>query len=555
MLRDASLYEAERLLIYGGAGVTIDRSGLGWKAMVDGLLSQYVQDRQTRDDIFSANSVLETASLAIEYFRKDYGDEHFRDRIADRLRLMLYVPGDWQAGILADSVASLCASVASSKRGFVLATPNYDDYLVEALMARIGSIDVTTSTSGNNDAVVAPRLAKSAGWMRSRQNTQDLFDSATSIVQLHGLIPRNRTINEGRVLTPVIGELDYINSEPYTYRALRSLLREAPALFIGTSLTDRPLLQALAQTRNSSPYPRFALVPIGLDLESDRERQRRLRASQLERYEHFGVTPVYVDYHFQIAQFVQELTGAVSHASVPVSRAKSTVVDGETDGSFVTPTSDHQEDSAPEVGTPRASSERSSYGQRLLKWSADWISLQNLEGLDTSTISAALTEYAEEQVRLILDVSASEVTKLELWVRDSPRTHRGLRLWQSTVSLHLQEESARRANFSNASEIVAVHAFVEGRPVISSVKRDESPHQRWRTYLSTPIWVGEDARGDYGRLPVGAIVMASMRQAERSGLVRLKRRREMREAMDLLVWLGDLLTDTDPENWRILQSG
>ena len=64
------------------------------------------------------------------------------------------------------------------------------------------------------------------------------------------------------------------------------------------------------------------------------------------------------------------------------------------------------------------------------------------------------------------------------------RSYRGLRLWESTVSRQIQEESARRALFDSNSSVSAVRAFQEGRPRLTYLKDDEYPHQRWRTYLA-----------------------------------------------------------------------
>lgn len=540
--------EAGRFLVYGGAGVTIDRSSLNWRGMVDGLLSQYVLDPIARQDIFDESSILEAASLAIEFFRKDYGD-HYRERIADRLRVMLYMPGDWQAGALASNIASLVAEMGSHGIGYVVATPNYDDYLAEALSEELGGAlqIITTVERGSENGLVTGE-AIAASWLDSRAEVQSMYDGKNVIVQLHGLIPRNRGVNNGEVIPPVIGELDYFGSERYTYKALRALLEGTPALFVGTSLTDRPLLQALADTRRASP-PRYAVVPVGLHHEHERDRQRGLRSAMLERFQHFGVVPVYVDYYFQIAQFVDELAR--------LSRVRGGNVDPATEPEAVEsaeqsaePLPDQDEIVVSSMEDAGPLDDVTTYGQRLRQWALDWSELQEAEP-DAELVTSMLTSFALNEVRSILDVSSAEITKLELWVRDDPTTLRGLRLYASSVSRHLQEASARRALFSNESRISAIRAFVAGRPIVASIDNGASPNQRWRTYLSLPIRLNDS--GDvYGRLPVGALVLASMREISTSGIVRDHRRSAMREATDTLVWLGETLTDTNPELWRLV---
>lgn len=522
------------LTIYAGAGVTIDRSGLGWRGMVEGLLTKYVPDPLSRDDIFAANGTIEAASLTEAFYRRDYGEAHFRDRIIDRLREMLYGPGDWQAGRLADEIGLLCAGLRSKQLGFVVATPNYDSYLVEALSDAGIPVDVIRTTDvesplsiPRNGSNRSQTRAKSAEWVGSERLLQSLFGAGNSIVQLHGLIPR---AGGPLPLAPVISELDYVHTEPYTYRALRSLLNSSAVLLVGTSMTDRPLLQALDKTRNSN-FPRYAIMPLGLGWRLDPIRQRKLRTNQLERFAQFNVTPVYVDYHFQIAQFVAEL----SHLVKGVGALQTP---GERKASFDT--------------INRMLSDES-YGKRLNRWVSDW-AWSREQVVSINGESRRLRDIYDDLLNLILDdisealdMSASEVIKLEFWVRDSPDSHRGLRLWSSSVSRHFQEASARRAVFDNESEICAVRSFVEGRPWISRLKPHESPAQRWRTYLSVPIWVGTDGQGRYGPLPVGSIVIASMRQDDDSGLIRLSRRASMKKATELMSWLGTVLTTADTD--------
>lgn len=549
-LNDSSL-RAGRLLIYGGAGVTIDRSNLNWKGLVDGLLQQYVPDHQARQDIFAESSILETASLAVEYFRKDYGT-HYRERIADRLRVMLYMPGDWQAGALADNIGNLAARIAEDGRSFVIATPNYDDYIVAAMRGHFSDVNIVTSVVEDQEQDLLNGTADLAEWASSAESVSGLFSSKNAVVQLHGLIPRNKSINRGEVFPPVIDELDYFASEKYTYPALRALLEDSPALFVGTSLTDRPLLQALVDTAGRR-HPRYAIVATGLNLESDRPRQRALRTSVLERFQHFGVVPVYVDYYFQIAQFVDELARAVRGPLVQdsgVEEAAGVVTMGD-------PKSDESAESvvttAGDLGEAAIETDASpspTYGQRLLKWCHDWQQLEEAQE-DADLIGSTLTSFALEQVREALDVSKSEITKLELWVRDRPENFRGLRLYRSTVSRHFQEESARRAEFANASRISAIKAFVAGRPIVADIEPGASPNQRWRTYLAMPVRLRDDD-GIYGRLPVGSLVLASMRDRAFSGIVRERRRDAMAEAMSTLGWLGQVLTDTDPSRWTVV---
>lgn len=506
----------ERLVIYCGAGVTIDRSNLGWRDLVSGLLTPYIPAHQARDDIFRTHGVLEAASLAVEYYAKDYGKDQYIDRLVDRLRLMLYVPGDWQAGILADAVARLSLAYHDSRSGCVVATPNYDTYLIEAMRKVFARVDVKYTTTKDFLRCQHGEV-ELEGWVKKSKKVDQLFSRGSVCIQLHGVVPHNETIEEGRSRSPVIGELDYIRSEKFTYKGLRALFSKSPVILVGTSMTDKPLLRALADTARSG-HSRYAIVP--LDLGTDRQRRMALQESSAERYEHFGVTPLYVDYHFQVAQFLEELRLVVNHDVSP-----SGGLDSET------------------LVEPPVRNGYVRYGRRLLAWSEAWADLHSDSESPRTMVSSALLEFAESEIRRILDLSESEVTKVELWVRDQPDAFRGLRLWQSTASLHLQEESARRATFSNSSEIAAVRAFVEGRPIVSTLEAGASPHQRWRTYIAIPVRHSSFEFDD--RLPIGTIVLASMRPAERGRLLRTKRRESLHEAFSVLEWAAKAIVSTE----------
>lgn len=540
----SSVDDPGRLVIYAGAGVTVDRSGLNWRKMVEGLIEPYVPDQQLRDDIFAENSIQAAASLAVEYYLKQYGMTQYRARIADRLRILIYAPGSWQSGELIPALSDLAAAVRCRGAGFVAATTNYDDYLIEGLRDGLEvdeqpPVVYPYEVAGADDFLGTLTRVRQANWLKSRDATLQLFSGAGTIVHLHGLIPRDSSIESGRVVAPVVGEIDYVRAASKSFQAMRALLRQGPALFVGASLTDSPLLQALEATKDVR-FPRYALVPMGFQFEDDSGRLRELRTAQLERFEHFGVTPIYVDYYFQIAQFVSELARLVSLAP------------GDDDDIE----SGTARDSPAELAPGEDDRAYKSYGSRLVRWSADWGILQdqpvggsNGAVDDVNWLSQSLLELVLGVIREMLDTSASETMKIEFWVRDAPTTFRGLRLWQSSASIHLQEDSARRANFSNHSRIAAVKAFVAGRPISVELDVDKSPNQRWRTYIALPVRLSDDS-GEYGKLPVGALVVASRRHSEFSSLARPWRHEQMSNAMALLEGLGDLLTRTHMSSWR-----
>ena len=220
-----------RLNIYCGAGVTIDRSGLDWRRMVDGLLVQYVPKKRDRRDIFDAHDVLGAASLCLADYRQDYDKEHYTMRVADRLRLLLYGNADWNSGRLADEVINLCQTcrrVGHDKvgSGYVVATPNYDAFLAEKIQQLNPSGLIYTTGKDNQDVLLEQKqnhFPEVPEWVSCEDLISDLYDPG-AIIQLHGLIPRDDSLLNGRVITPVIDELDYIYSDHILFECLRLFL-------------------------------------------------------------------------------------------------------------------------------------------------------------------------------------------------------------------------------------------------------------------------------------------------------------------------------------------
>jgi hypothetical protein len=507
--------------------------------MVDGLLEPYVANAATRADLFEEHGTLGVASLAVEFYKKDYGSvgrltAPYRERVVDRLRVLLYGPADWRSGRLVDELADLFTLMFNNGARPLAVTPNYDDYLHQAIADRVSSL-VVRSALERSDGKPGDHFREDSialDWDLD-ETIRGLVDPAPTIMQLHGYIPRVGD-SDIPLLLPVIDELDYIRSEPTTFAVLKAMLQRGPALLIGTSLQDRPLLQALAETKDLAEekhYPRYLVVATGIAHGADMARQQRIRRHSIERFEGFGVRPVYVDHYAQVAQFIAEVRYLARYFQQDYEAhelAKSAVSSG-------------QEIADLNVTLPE------SYGSRLVRWAESW--KQHANRADGQEKILAVLDALQDVVRQTLDLSASEVLKTEFWIRDDPAGFRGVRLWASTVSIHFQPESVRRAKFEANSEIAAVRAFLEGRPVIMAIPREEKPHQRWRTYFAIPVTLGEEQTSDLGSLPVSVIVFASMRSQDETGLVRYNRRDKMKEVVRFTVDAAKEISAIESRLW------
>ncbi|WP_146077415.1 hypothetical protein [Rathayibacter rathayi] len=107
----------------------------------------------------------------------------------------------------------------------------------------------------------------------------------------------------------------------------------------------------------------------------------------------------------------------------------------------------------------------------------------------------------------------------------------------------------REAPIQTDSEIVGVKAFAAGRPVFVALTEDELPHQRWRTYLSCPIYF-EGAEGDH--LPVGSIVLASRYSHEESSLSPESDKAAIIRIIELMKAYGAILALPNSNAWNEL---
>ena len=205
------------------------------------------------------------------------------------------------------------------------------------------------------------------------------------------------------------------------------------------------------------------------------------------RTNHFGVELLVPDFHFQIAQFCQEILTAVS---LPRGARR-----------YLAP------------GSPAR------YGIRLGLW---WNAWQEQERrLGPEHIYAALTQtLASIKELLATDENVNdpygELVKVELWVRHDPDNVRHLALWGGSTGI-LQDRSVLHfeelnLNTNNAS----VRAFIEGRPQYLGqndlAKGGSKLNSRWKSYLAVPIRIDLPD----GTVPVGVITLATMRDKANS---------------------------------------
>jgi hypothetical protein len=213
------------------------------------------------------------------------------------------------------------------------------------------------------------------------------------------------------------------------------------------------------------------------------------------RGRHFAVEYHLPDFHYQIAQFCQEV---LTSLAVP---------------------------GGPAEYLSDASGAR--YGLRLLSWWNHWTKADARRGVD-ATYEALRDQL--RQVRTVIAASShvdleSELMKVELWVRHNPgHDCRELALWASSAGVLRDRAILRSAELSLLSHNASVQAFIEGRP---QYKEQEDLHRtttpgaaadykesRWRAFLAVPIRLATSE----GDIPVGVITLATMQDKGNSAI-------------------------------------
>lgn len=526
------LASLRNLLIYAGAGVTINQTGLDWRGLMRSIQADGDEtDKALRSQFLDIYGERAIGSILEEKFR-GRGDD-WRSRLTQELQRVLYREGGWAEGRLALTIGRLASTWAQLEDHSVcVVTTNYEDYLEQAIR------DVCASKGPAGRAIPVNVLPDPRGRISLKRG-------AVNLLYLHGFLPHEGAehTSERRpsLGPPVVSESDYHGRISKTVRRLVSLFRNHSLLIVGCGMGDEPLLRALVETHSDQVaekragdrskseirdaegnvaeqgsgqrYDRYAVLPIQAREwnYASREELEGLRRYFNLRLQHLGLEPVYPDFYFQVSQLLEEIELASRRHRY--SARNSTI----------------------------------SYGRRLRTWWNEWSSKHlgdDWVGYQTSHHVALQAELAILRRQDFLWARNSEVLKLELWLRWEPDESRKLRLWASSMCLFDDLAAMREGELSTMSEYVSVQVFCGGSPR-RVPHRSDGPHPkgRWGVYLASPIWV-PDREGS--ELPVGMITLASQSSVKDSCL-RDEHIRRFRSALAEIQQTGLMIAIGRPE--------
>jgi len=483
--------QSTALTIFAGAGISKDRGCPDWQELVVLLLAEQLRmevgpkhgtDRKlpfeeaSRVFTESTEPIVAASAIRTMYDQKNdrLDDRAITKLIAQEIHKQLYSGNRWlPQSPLANAIVRLAIFWKFFGDDTAIITTNYDSNLEEFA----------------GDVALKNEAAARHVRLEPRVDNRTVKHNAVPVYHLHGYIPRegkqrgNLAFSEvglatGRETLPGTGaQLDWRSA------VLDARLTSSTTIFVGTTLRDQTICDALVRTRaQAGRFPRYGVFAYqGDEWCSEQQEVRELAdLAWRRRLEHLKVTPLRPDFFAQVALLLNE----VVHCRINM------------EGKYV------GEDAAP-----------GRYGGRLSAWWREWhviVSSSRPATLVDDNCQRLLADARDELAR-ILKRRPREVLKLELWVRHDPAHRRELELWGSSETARRSSKSAHRSLIENASRYAAVRAFCEGFAVRGSL--DQS--SRWRSYFSMPVVLTDEP---YHHLPVGVVNIMSTAEEKQSCL-------------------------------------
>jgi hypothetical protein len=518
--------EAESVVIYVGAGATMDKGGPSWRSLVAGLagrkelIDRHIVTAEELNLLGEFLDPLPAATVIAQYYKKLAGKDkdaarRARDKLIKGISTELYPDAIWDSGSLISSIVRMAILKAINNQHVIIVTTNFDTFIEDEFKEQAKLAEVPEEFP-----VLKICIAEQVNWARARKPEPV---GTILLVYLHGRLESDGT-SRGHI---AFVEEDYSLLRPAVTKCLSKIFRNANILIVGASLSDPPLVTALCDSGRAldgtqRSIIRAALLPMPSIIGNQRdvsseESAISIRKHLVTRMSAFDVTLYCPDFYFQTAQFFEELVVALTHSDAkrPYHKDKSEI----------------------------------KYGSRLRAWWEDWKATR----IDAPYFRRAVDRYLTYMLGDLIDqVQASlgpgalnpkdELLKIEVWTRwDPSHDNRALALWASTVTSMRSEATLRMADLSLSSEYSAVQCFTSGRPLVgSSDNHDDSassrdtPHaDRWKVFLSVPIQVD----GGAGTIPVGIVTVASNRNKQES-FIGMADAALMETLVDILTLIG-----------------
>lgn len=514
------LSNGDPLTIYCGAGVTIDKTNMGWSQVISAAYGSkeedwryYPTERESHVLKTSADP-MQLATIYQRYLLDHFGDEQkLLDHVAANLRNRFYGANEWLSGGLARNVAFLALVKAAAGVNVNIVTTNYETHTEDAIKERLSKFEPFLRKRGRGIKVVRKYLRKAtngrkAGFYIAQSRTEKVGVGNFAVITLtylHGCLTSSGLEDRSAL---VISEEDYTTYRDVVESRLEDILRKkGTVLFVGTSMSDPPLVSTLIRTRRRDEQNRIALLPLETSLYDTCDERTTIRVVDHWRVRGNALGTIFLipDFKFEVSQFIEEVTHYAMQS-----------LDGR----------------SADTALPN--------GERLLEWWQTWE--RNRGTYHNEEVHDALRESVRAIVKSIRseypscewDLESKEHFKLELWVRDSPERHRHLTKWAASNAILTDREALSKRDIEIGSRIAAVYTYAEGRPQhLDSLNltrdcADASTTGRWKSYYSVPIFLHTYSDNDISktvsagdfhvRTLVGVVTLASTKSRSSSVL-------------------------------------
>jgi hypothetical protein len=455
--------KSRKMAVFIGAGSSIEAGLPTWEELVERLLDRAASEkglfasnehrREWVDSMLRVESLMGAASVVEGLLGDRLSDIAAEELFRGRNDVETDPPttsADYTPGPIALQLASLREVFDGKRADLKIYTTNYDSLLEVALRTK-------------------PELQHYTVYPYIEPGNEP--DHPLKVRHLHGYLG-------GEIPnTPItLTERSYFgrqDEDAWQWFEVLSLLKETPALFLGTSLTDINIIRYLYQQRHGKT--RHAVVFVRqAEIYDVPETVRSVREQvAIERWDSEHVDVVFVDHYADVAQLLTEIARRHSQEDRYVSlpqRAKR----------YFSPL----RESVLKAETEEP--EQFLRHQTLLNKSL-------LEILDE--VCAGL---AKEDVDLSTEVGLA----LALWLVDP--SGRYLTSWATTDRLHCRLSGLQTVELDPQHRFVASTAFCTG-----TYAEDERNfrNSRWSYIVGIPLWTHNS--DDLGRMPVGTMTMTT----------------------------------------------
>ena len=452
--------ESDHVVVYCGAGITQDRTGVSWTDLTKRVAAQakfkiLEEYKISSEDEASVRSISTTLSdffndrnLSAEIKASvacalTLDDQH---SITSALKDALYRDSGWKHGRLLAALVDFVTLVAFRGKKVSVVTTNYDVYLQEALVANLEAIAARVSLKPREGRGV-PGLdviafeAENEVW---KKDTLVPAYGSASIIELtyvHGRVDRGGDLRG----TLVFSEKDYEKSHPHTIKLLCGLFRTGPTIIVGCGLTDTPLIRSLLQIKRDKTvqYKRYVAIRGRITDDKCSNIIQRARSTELAIeplfYEHYDDVPnLFINLYALTVQNLVEYEGML-----PCEFVIKQWVD------------------------------RSEFTRSISKYGYD---------LAANFVRDTLLQYANRE----------ELLKVECWFLDTEKSDSVLRIWANSAG-PIYTMGLRRTEKvlgERKSKVAAVRAFSSGQPTLTNLDElgfGDTSANRWKSFLAVPI--------------------------------------------------------------------